>query len=150
MKVSSLAYRTVVSCSDRDSLHHVAEVMWKHDLSWLPVTGDDGKLAGTITDRDVCIAAYLQATALRAITVSSVMSREVIACRLDTEVHDVIEDMIERRIRHVPVVDDQQQLVGVVALYDLARGAMAGALPTVDLAAVFVAIDAPRLAATVA
>jgi len=144
MQIFSLAQRTVVSCTDRDTLEHVAQLMWKHELGWLPVLGDDGKVVGTITDRDVCVAAFLQAAPLRSITVSSIMAKEVVTCRMTTEVHDVIEDMIERRIRRVPVVDDNGHLIAVIALYDIARGAMAGALPTVDLAAIFVAINTPR------
>jgi len=145
MQVAALIQREVTTCSDRDQLHDVANLMWKHDIGCLPVLGDGGRVIGMITDRDVCMAAYLQAAPLRSIAVSSAMSREIVSCKESDDVLDVGKTMRSRQIRRVPVVDDRGALVGMITLNDLARAAHEGKLPAAEIAQILVAISHPRL-----
>src|SRR5215212_5804155 len=126
MKAADLIQREIVTCSERDSLEHVAGLMWKYDIGGLPVAGGDGRVIGMITDRDICMAAYLQGAPLRSITVSSVMSKEVVTCSERDAVRDVEHAMRSRQVRRVPVVDDQGKLVGMISLNDIARAAHEG------------------------
>jgi CBS domain-containing protein len=91
------------------------------------------------------MAAYLQGAPLRSITVSSVMSREVVTCKEGDDVRDVEQSMRHRQVRRVPVVDDLGKLVGMITLNDLARAAHQGKLPSADVASTLSAISRPRL-----
>jgi CBS domain-containing protein len=145
MQVTKLMQREIMTCSDRDSLEHVAGLMWKYDIGCLPVTSDAGRVVGVITDRDVCMAAYLQGAPLRSITVSSVMSKEVVTCRERDQVKDVEEAMRQRQVRRLPVVDDDGAPIGIITLNDIARAAHEGKLPSAEVASTLAAISRPRL-----
>jgi len=145
MQAADLMQREIVTCSNRDSLEHVAGLMWKYDVGALPVASDDGRVVGMITDRDVCMAAYLQGAPLRSITVSSVMSREVVTCGERDAVQDVERAMQQRQVRRVPVLGDLGTLVGMITLNDIARAAHEGKLPLAEVASTLSAISRPRL-----
>ncbi|HWO25825.1 MAG TPA: CBS domain-containing protein [Kofleriaceae bacterium] len=145
MQAAELTQREILTCSDRDSLEHVVSLMWKHDIGCLPVTSPDGRLVGMITDRDVAMAAYLQGAPLRSITVSSVMSREVVTCRERDDVQEVERAMRQRQVRRVPVIDEVGKLLGMITINDIARAAHEGKLPSADVASTLAAISRPRL-----
>src|SRR6201999_3870911 len=96
MKVSALFHHTVISCTDRDHLATVASQLWRHNIGCLPVVGDQGRLIGMITDRDITIAVLLQGSPLPSITVSSVMSKEIMTCQASDDVEVVVERMTTR------------------------------------------------------
>ena len=145
MQAADLIQREILTCSDRDSLEHVAGMMWKFDIGCLPVANQDGRLVGIVTDRDVAMAAYLQGAPLRSITVSSVMSKEVVTCREGDDVREVERSMRQRQVRRVPVVDDAGKLLGMITINDIARAAHEGKLPSADVASTLSSISRPRL-----
>jgi CBS domain-containing protein len=73
-----------------------------------------------ITDRDICMAAYLQAGPLRALRVSNAMSHEAVTCRMDDTIAQAEAMMREHRVRRLPVLDAEGRLVGILSLNDIA------------------------------
>jgi CBS domain-containing protein len=144
MKVSALCHRDFVSCADRDTADHAAYLMWEFDIGSLPVVGDDGAVIGMVTDRDICMAGFLQGRPLRSITISSIMARDLVACREDDDVVEVEERMRQRQVRRLPVLAGDR-LVGMISLNDLARAASRGELPPADVAFTLASITRPRL-----
>lgn len=145
MQAADLIQHEIVTCSERDSLDHVTGMMWKFDIGCLPVVSQEGRLIGIITDRDVAMAAYLQGAPLRSITVSSVMSREVVTCREHDDVREVERAMRQRQVRRVPVIDEAGTLLGMITINDIARAAHEGKLPSADVASTLSSISRPRL-----
>ena len=126
-KVAQLMNRDVKTCLVSDDLSRAAQLMWDHDCGFIPVVvfTEDGhrRVVGVITDRDVCMAAYTKGATLSAIPVGDVMSRGVRACRSD-DTPEVAESLMrQHRVRRLPVIDTQSDLVGVLSLNDLARWA---------------------------
>jgi CBS domain-containing protein len=150
MKVSALFHHTVISCTDRDHLEAAASQLWRHNIGCLPVVGDRGRLVGMITDRDIAIAVLLQGGPLNSITVSSVMSKEVMTCQASDDVEAVVERMTARRLRRLPVVDDDGHLLGILSLNDIARAAVADQLTAAGVAGVLAAVAVPRSLAVTA
>ena len=144
MKAAALFHRTVTSCTDRDTLEEAAALLWRHNIGCLPVIGDDGRLIGMITDRDIMIAAFLQGAPLRSITVSSVMVKEVMTCHVDDEIDVIVQQLLARRLRRIPVIDADRRVVGIISLNDIARAAIASQLSAGGIAAVLAAIAVPR------
>jgi CBS domain-containing protein len=115
MRVEQLMTRDVKVCRADDMLSRAAQLMWEYDCGCLPVisTNGDGKLRGIITDRDIAMAAYIQGWPLSAIAVSSVISREVVACHVDDGISKAEALMRDHRVRRLPVLDRDQRLAEV-------------------------------------
>jgi CBS domain-containing protein len=150
MKIAALFHRTVIKCSNRDHGDVAMSLLWRHNVGCMPVVGDRGELVGMITDRDLAMGAFLQGAPLRAVTVSSVMTKELATCTPDDDVEAVLGQMTGRRLRRLPVVDAEGALIGIVSLNDIARAAVANELPAAGVAAVLAALATPRSLASTA
>jgi CBS domain-containing protein len=144
MKAAALFHRTVTSCTDRDTLEEAAALLWRNNIGCLPVLGDDGRLIGMITDRDIMIASFLQGSPLRSMTVSSVMVKEVMTCHAEDEIDAIVQKLLARRLRRIPVIDVDRRVVGILSLNDIARAAIANQLSAGGLAAVLAALAVSR------
>lgn len=121
MHVKEIMTHPVVTCSIDSKLSIVARLMWEHDCGTIPVVDGEGRLAGIVTDRDICMAAYTQGGALASIPVTTAMAKQVLASHLDDSVETAEELMTEGQVRRLPVIDNDGRPVGIVALNDLAR-----------------------------
>ncbi len=102
------------------SLQEAARTMKLLDVGSLPVCGDDDRLAGMITDRDIIVRAVAEGLDPRATTVQDVMTPDVAYCFEDQDVRDAARLMQDRQIRRLVVLDRGKRLVGIVSLGDLA------------------------------
>jgi CBS domain-containing protein len=123
LKVAELMVRDVELCRPEETLASAASKMWNRDVGHLPVVAHDGRVVGAITDRDICMAAYLHGRGLAEIPVSIAMSRDLHACAPEATIADAEEIMRKRQLRRLPVIDSGGALVGVISLNDLARAA---------------------------
>ena len=125
MKVEQLMTRNVTACRSGDSLNRVAQIMWEHDCGVVPVLADDGsgRVIGMVTDRDVCMAAYTQGCALTDLPVRSAMSPSLHSCRPTDAIAVALKVMESNQIRRLPIVDQDDELVGILSLADIAREA---------------------------
>jgi CBS domain-containing protein len=152
MKVSELMTADVRTCSVRDSINRAAQLMWEADVGCVPVV-DGTRVAGMITDRDVCMATYTKGRPPAAIPVASVMTRDVVSCKPGDTITDAANLMRTHRIRRLPVIDAAGALAGILSLNDLARLAASAAgqparrLRDDELVQTLAAICAPRRAA---
>lgn len=118
MKVNQCMTREVHIADPADTLQHAAKTMADIDAGFLPV-GENDRLVGIITDRDIAIRAVGAGRSPDA-KVRDVMSDEVKYCYTDDEIDEVLSNMGEQQIRRLPVVDRDKRLVGVVSITDLA------------------------------
>lgn len=125
MLVKQLMTRQVTSCRPGDDLSRTAQLMWDSDCGCLPVCVGDGanRVAGVITDRDICMSALFQGKPLREMHVADAMSTQAQTCRPGDSLADAERLMREAQIRRLPVVDSEGSLVGMITLADLAREA---------------------------
>ena len=126
MKVEQLMTRNVHTCRSNDGLQRAAELMWEHDCGVVPVIADGNgaaRVVGMITDRDICMAAYTQGRRLADIPVATAMSREVFSCRPTDSLAVALKVMQTNQVHRLPVVDQQEHVVGVLSLADIAREA---------------------------
>jgi CBS domain-containing protein len=99
-----------------------AELMESEDVGALPVLEGD-ELAGMITDRDIVIRAIARGKDPRGMPVRDVTTRDVVAIRGDEDLSEALKLMATHQVRRLPVVDDSNHLVGVLAQADVAREA---------------------------
>ena len=119
MKVSDAMSRDVAVASPTESIRNAARVMAKIDAGVLPV-GENDRLIGMITDRDIAIRAVAQGKAPTT-KVRDIMSEEVLYCYDDQDLGEVAQNMSEMKVRRLPVVNREKRLVGIISLGDLAR-----------------------------
>jgi CBS domain-containing protein len=102
--------------SPGESLRKVAKRMAADGVGFLPV-GENDRLVGTITDRDIVVRAVAEGKDGNA-TVADAMTRDVKYCFDDEEIEDVVQNMGNIQVRRLPVVDRDKRLVGVISLAD--------------------------------
>ncbi len=125
MIVEQLMTREVKVCSESDSLNRAAQLMWESDCGCIPVisSNGDGKVTGVVTDRDIAMAAYTQGKRLWAIPVTEAMAHTVIACHANDGISQAEAMMRDSQVRRLPVLDQNEQLVGILSLNDIAQEA---------------------------
>lgn len=120
MKVSEAMTRDVHVAAPNQTIRDAARVMAEIDAGALPV-GENDRLVGMITDRDIAIRAVAQGLGPHT-TVGDVMTPDVKYCFEDEDVAHVEENMGDIQVRRLPVVDREKRLVGIISLGDLAIG----------------------------
>lgn len=96
-----------------------AQLMKSEDVGALPILDGD-QLAGIVTDRDIVIRAVASAKDPRGMPVREVASREVTTIGPDDSLSDALELMARAQVRRIPVVDEGNRLVGMLAQADVA------------------------------
>jgi CBS domain-containing protein len=119
MRVAEVMSRNVQLASPNDSLQDVAKRMASGDIGFMPV-GENDRLVGTITDRDIVVRAVAQGRDSKT-KVHEVMSNEIKYCFDDEDADHVIQNLGDLQLRRLPVVNREKRLVGIVALADAAR-----------------------------
>ncbi|MCB1650493.1 MAG: CBS domain-containing protein [Alphaproteobacteria bacterium] len=99
-----------------------AKIMKEQDFGFLPV-GENDRLIGMVTDRDIVMRTLAEARDPQATQVRDIMTPKTYYCYDDQNVEDVCNNMGEIQVRRLPVVNRDKRLVGIVSLGDLAQGA---------------------------
>lgn len=117
--VGQVMTRNARSCHPEDRLAAAALAMCEADCRFLPVVDATGHPIGVVTDGDICLLGATDRRPLRDIFVREVMSGVPATCGINDDVLDALKTMEERHIRHLPVVNADGMLAGVLSLTDL-------------------------------
>ncbi|PPK70862.1 CBS domain-containing protein [Actinokineospora auranticolor] len=111
-----------VTCVDSSqTILEAARMMAALDVGALPVCGQDNRLKGMITDRDIVIKVIAQGHDPRALHASELAQGPVITVNADDDVDQVLSKMSSHGVRRLPVLDSNHELIGIVAQADVAR-----------------------------
>jgi CBS domain-containing protein len=119
MKIRDVMTRSVELVNPDTSLQEAARKMRETDTGFLPV-GENDRLVGTLTDRDITIRAVAEGLDPKSAKVRDAMSDELVYVFEDAETAEAADLMAQRQIRRLPVLNQDKRLVGVVSLGDLA------------------------------
>jgi CBS domain-containing protein len=103
-------------------LNQVAELMDAEDIGSIPVL-DGEQLMGMITDRDIVVRAVAKGKDPRGMPAREISSGDLVTVNPDHDLSDALDLMAAHQVRRLPVVDDENRLVGIVAQADIAREA---------------------------
>lgn len=112
----------VVAVTSVTFLPEAAQIMLQEDVGALPVVREDGTLLGIITDRDIAVRAVAEGKNTAATQVAEVYTAEdLITVTPDTDLAEAQQIMAEHQVRRLPIVEQDNKLVGMVSLADLAQ-----------------------------
>ena len=119
MKVRDAMTTEVQLCTPDDTLRDAAEAMAALNCGLLPVT-DNERLVGMISDRDIAIRGVAMGRGPDS-RIGDVMTADVKYCFEDQDIEEVTANMGDIQVRRLPVLNRSKQLVGIIALGDIAR-----------------------------
>jgi CBS domain-containing protein len=120
MNVADCMTRDVTIVTPNDTIQQAARIMGQIDAGILPV-GENDRLVGMITDRDIAVRAVGEGKDPAQTRVRDVMTTEVRYVYEDDVVADAADTMAELQIRRLPVINREKRLVGIISLADIAR-----------------------------
>ncbi|MFJ8917606.1 CBS domain-containing protein [Amycolatopsis sp. NPDC102389] len=115
---------TCVSASD--TVLDAAKKMAAESVGAVPICGEDGKLKGMLTDRDIVVKVLAEGKDPRALHASELAQGEAVTIGADDDAEEIMRTMANHKVRRLPVIDGDK-LVGIVAQADVAK-----ALPNPD------------------
>ena len=121
MRAQEIMTRDPACCTPEDTAERAATLMRDHDCGAIPVveSNDSRSIVGVVTDRDIAVRAVAEGRGAD-VRVRDIMSADPDCCSEDDDVGDVERVMSSRKVRRVPIIDRDGQLVGIVAQADLA------------------------------
>ena len=124
MKTLSDVLRTkgpeVFTIRPTDSVHDAMTVMSEKGVGALLVTTNEG-VAGILSERDVARKITLSGLVARQTATSEIMTERVTCAAPDLTIREAMQLMTDKRVRHLPIVDAEKKLVGVVSIGDLVK-----------------------------
>jgi CBS domain-containing protein len=141
VKVKEIMKRQLVSLKPEDNVIEALNLLFKMQISGLPVIDNQGKLVGMFTEKDVLsrlLPSYIEKVGrfvyednpkatknkfveLSKMKVKDVMRQEVVTATEDASLCEVAKDMLTQGARRIPIVDRAGKVVGIVARCDILR-----------------------------
>jgi CBS domain-containing protein len=118
LNLKEFKYRTVVTVSPKDLVSTAIQKLAEHDRGSLPVCSNKDELVGIITERDIVRKCFTRGDDFSNKKIADVMTAQVAVATPDDDLDYAINTMKQKRIRHIPVVDDEK-VVGMLSMRDL-------------------------------
>ncbi|MGL6159072.1 CBS domain-containing protein [Microbulbifer sp.] len=122
MKVKQAMHKGCTWCSPDSSLPEVAKILRDEDIGSVPV-GENDKLIGMVTDRDICCRGVAEGRDLSSLTARDVMTEGVAWCWEDDDLDSALQKMEENQLRRMPVMNSEKRMVGILSLGDITHSA---------------------------
>lgn len=120
MRVSEAMHRNVSWVAPTMPVSEIAKIMKDQDIGAVPV-GENDRLIGMVTDRDIAIRALADGFDVSSSTARDVMSPGIIYCRTDDTVDEAVRVMEAKKIRRLPVIDSNKRMVGMLSIGDVSH-----------------------------
>ena len=120
MKVKDAMHKNAVWVEATTPVLALATKMRDLDIGAIPI-GENDRLVGMVTDRDIAIRGLTNGKDLSSLTARDIMTKGIVFCRDTEDVDDAVRIMEQKKIRRLPVLDDNKRLVGMLSLGDIAH-----------------------------
>ncbi len=122
MKIATLITgKRVETISSSATAHDLLNALKVHHIGALVVSPDGKKIEGIVSERDVVRAMPGRLDEIAHMRVRDLMTVNVVTCTPNSTVAELMTTMTERRVRHVPVVDDSGSLLSIVSIGDVVK-----------------------------
>lgn len=120
MKVWEAMHKNATWVAPTTSISEIARIMKEQDIGAVPV-GENDRLIGMVTDRDISIRALPNGRDVSSLTARDVMSPGISYCRTEDAVEDAVQMMERKKIRRLPVIDANKRMVGMLSVGDVSH-----------------------------
>ena len=116
--VTKLSKRECFTLSELDTLKTASEKLQKHNVGAMPVLNkQNNEIIGIVSERD--LARFVSQDEFNnELSVTKIMTQQIITCNLDTSVTELMEIVTHKKIRHIPIVDGKK-ILGIVSIGDV-------------------------------
>ena len=118
--ILKLKGRCVVTTTPDKSMLDIAKLLAQHGIGCIVIVGDDDKIAGIVSERDLMRAIGQAGPKVLEEPVSDFMTKTVVTAREADTIDRLMSEMTTRRFRHMPVVE-MDRLIGLVSIGDLVK-----------------------------
>lgn len=119
-KISDLMTKSPQTVRRDEPITRAARVMREADTGIVPVVDENNKILGVITDRDIVTRLIATDRNINDATIADAMTKDIHTLDENASVRDVHELMRKHQVRRVPIVNENQQVIGIIAQADLA------------------------------
>ena len=119
MKVKDCMCHEVTYLTPESTVKDCAKLMCNNHIGCIPVCDASKKIVGLVTDRDVILRTIACDKDVSNTPISDIMTCKVCCCGPDEEINEAEKKMSDEQIRRLPVVDENNQIIGIITLGDL-------------------------------
>jgi CBS domain-containing protein len=119
-QILSIKSGGVITADPTQTLQDAVALLAQHNIGALVIVDENGKLVGILSERDIVRRLNEQAPVLD-LPIREVMTQDVITAVPEDDLMSVAHTMTKRRFRHLPIIDDQNNLIGIVSIGDLLK-----------------------------
>ena len=113
--------RKLVTIRPEDTIETTATLLATNKIGAMPVRDEDGKLVGVISERDIVRGMSDKGGRAVSLSVQTLMTSPVTTCSPDDNIASVLDTMTQRHFRHMPVLDGNGNLMGMISQGDLVK-----------------------------
>ncbi|MBX9751232.1 MAG: CBS domain-containing protein [Roseococcus sp.] len=117
----------VISVRTGDCIASITRTLAQHRIGAVLVVEADGTVLGIVSERDIVRAMAAMGEAVSRMTAGQLMTRVLHTVTPHSSVQEALQTMTDRRVRHLPVLDGEGHLVGMVSIGDLVKARIAEA-----------------------
>ena len=115
--VSRMSERECYTLSDTDTIKIASQKLDERKIGCIPVVDKNKNVIGIVSERDLSQFIYKERFNL-SISISQIMSKNLVTCDLNTSVTELMDEMTEKKIRHILIMEDKK-LLGIVSIGDV-------------------------------
>ena len=117
--VSRISKRECFTLSEKDTIKFASQKFHEKKIGCMPVVDKNKKVIGILSERDLSRFIYAEKFNLT-LPVSELMSKSLVTCDLNTSVTELMDEMTEKKIRHILIMEDKK-LLGIVSIGDVVK-----------------------------
>jgi len=121
-KCRDIMTKNPACCLCDESVTRAAKLMKDQDVGSIPVVENrlTRILVGIVTDRDLALKIVAEGRDPLAVNVEDVMTRNIVTCHVDDDLQMALDAMSDHQLRRIPIVDDENRILGIIAQADIA------------------------------
>ena len=118
----SMMTKNPICCLPTDTVVKAAQLMKSENIGSIPVIESEisRKLVGIVTDRDLALKVVAHGNDPKSTQVQSVMTEKIVTCLMTDVVQKALDAMSEHQLRRIPIVDNDNKILGIIAQADVA------------------------------
>ena len=115
--VSRMSKRKCYTLTETDTVKIASQNLHEKKVGSMPVLNKDNNVVGIISERDLSQFIYAERFNSN-LPISQIMTKELVTCDLNTSVTELMDEMTEKKIRHILIMEDKK-LLGIVSIGDV-------------------------------